>query len=387
MWTERCEESFQELKRRLTTAPVLTLPQGTEGFAIYCDASKSGLGAVLMQHGKVVAYASRQLKDYETRYPTHDLELAAVVFALKIWRHYLYGLHCDIYTDHKTLKYLFTQKQLNVRQGKWLETLADFNFDIHYHPGKANKVADALSRKSYGMLGSLELLPIELAEDIIKMELELVHGRLARLDMQPTILEDIRRAQANDSSLQRVISTIDKEKKGEFVVSPEGAITFQGRICVPDVPEIKEQLLKEAHQVPYSVHPGNTKMYRDLKMRFWWPGMKNDVVNFVSRCLTCQQVKAEHQHPAGLLQPMEIPEWKWDQVTMDFVSGLPRTKNNHDSIWVIVDRLTKSAHFIPILTTYSMDRLAELYTQNIVRLHGVPSSIISDRDSRFTSKF
>ena len=289
--------------------------------------------------------------------------------------------------DRKTLKYLFTQKQLNVRQGKWLESLVDFNFDIHYYLGKANKVAVALSRKSYGMLGSFKLLSKELAKDIIKMELDLIHGRLARLDMQPTILEDIKRAQANDSSLQQVISTIDKEKKGEFVVSPEGAITFQGRICVPDVPEIKEQLLKEAHQVPYSVHPGNTKMYRDLKMRFWWPGMKNDVVNFVSRCLTCQQVKAEHQRPAGLLQPMEIPEWKWDQVTMDFVSGLPRTKNNHDSIWVIVDRLTKSAHFIPVLTTYSMDRLAELYTQNIVRLHGIPSSIISDRDSRFTSKF
>ena len=110
VWTEQCEESFQELKRRLTIAPVLTLPQGIEGFTIYCDASKSGLGAVLMQHGKVVAYASRQLKDYETRYPTHDIELAAVVFALKIWRHYLYGLHYDIYTDHKNLKYLFTQK-------------------------------------------------------------------------------------------------------------------------------------------------------------------------------------------------------------------------------------------------------------------------------------
>ena len=156
---------------------------------------------------------------------------------------------------------------------------------------------------------------------------------------------------------------------------------------MPDVPEIKEQLLKEAHQVPYSVHPVNTKMYRDLKMRFWWPRMKNDVVNFVSRCLTCQQVKAEHQRPADLLQPMEIPEWKWDQVTMDFVSGLPRAKNNHDSIWVIVDRLTKSAHFIPVLTTYSMDRLAELYKQNMVILRGIPFLIISYRDIRFTSKF
>ena len=136
-----------------------------------------------MQHGKVVAYASRQLKDYETRYPTHDLELAAVVFALKIWRHYLYGLHFDIYTDYKTLKYLFTRKQLNVRQGKWLESLADFNFDIHYQPDKANKVADTLSKKSYGMLGSLKLFPKELAEDIIKMELELIYRRLAKLDV------------------------------------------------------------------------------------------------------------------------------------------------------------------------------------------------------------
>ena len=115
VWTERCEQSFQELKRRLTTAPVLTIPQGTEGFEIYCDASKEGLGAVLMQHGKVVAYVSCQLKEYEPRYPTHDIELAAVVFALKIWRHYLYGLHCKIFTDHKTLKYIFTQNNLNVR--------------------------------------------------------------------------------------------------------------------------------------------------------------------------------------------------------------------------------------------------------------------------------
>ena len=150
----------------LTTAPVLTIPQGTSGFAIYCDASKLGLGAVLMQHGKVIAYASRQLKDYEKRYPIHDLELAAVVFALKIWRHYLYGVHCDIYTDHKTLKYLFTQKELNVRQGRWLELLSDYDLDIHYHLGKANRVADALSRKSAGTLMAIQGLSKELQKEI-----------------------------------------------------------------------------------------------------------------------------------------------------------------------------------------------------------------------------
>ena len=150
---------------------------------------------------------------------------------------------------------------------------------------------------------------------------------------------------------------------------------------------MREQLLIEAHKTPYSVHPGTTKMYQDLKKGYWWPGMKKDVVRFVEKCLTYQQVKAEHQRPAGTLQPLEIPEWKWEQITMDFVSGLPKSPTNHDSIWVIVDRLTKTAHFIPILMTYSMDRLAELYVQHIVRLHGVPKSIVSDRDTRFTSKF
>jgi hypothetical protein len=148
-WTESCEKSFQELKRRLTTAPVLTLPDIQQDFVVYCDASRQGLGCVLMQDGKVVAYASRQLKPHEKNYPTHDLEFAAVVHALKIWRHYLIGNKCEIYTNHKSLKYIFTQPDLNLRQRRWLELVKDYNIEIHYHPGKANVVADALSRKSY----------------------------------------------------------------------------------------------------------------------------------------------------------------------------------------------------------------------------------------------
>jgi hypothetical protein len=149
-WTEGCERSFQELKRRLTTAPVLTLPDIHRDFVIYCDASRQGLGCVLMQDGKVVAYVSRQLKTHERNYPTHDLELAAVVHALKIWRHYLIGNKCEVYTDHKSLKYIFTQPDLNLRQRRWLELVKDYNLEIQYHPGKANVVADALSRKTYG---------------------------------------------------------------------------------------------------------------------------------------------------------------------------------------------------------------------------------------------
>ncbi|KAL4011334.1 hypothetical protein IC575_028391 [Cucumis melo] len=146
VWSPACERSFQELKQKLVTAPVLTVPDGSGNFVIYSDASKKGLGCVLMQQGKVVAYASRQLKIHEQNYPTHDLELAAVVFASKIWRHYLYGEKIQIYTDHKSLKYFFTQKELNMRQRRWLELVKDYDCEILYHPGKANVVVRRVGR-------------------------------------------------------------------------------------------------------------------------------------------------------------------------------------------------------------------------------------------------
>ena len=154
-WNDKCEESFQELKKILTTMPVLITPVSGEQYTIFCDASRVGLLCVLMQKGRVVAYASRQLKKHEENYPTHDLELAAVVFALKLWRHYLYGESLEVFFDHKSLKYIFTQRDLNARQRRWMETLDDFDFSLQYHPGKANVVADALSRKSRSILSGL----------------------------------------------------------------------------------------------------------------------------------------------------------------------------------------------------------------------------------------
>ncbi|GJU19527.1 reverse transcriptase [Tanacetum coccineum] len=190
VWNEEREKSFEELKRRLVSSPILTLPSGTGGYQIYSDASKKGLGCVLMQHGKVIAYASRQLKPYEENYPTHDLELAAVVFALKIWRHYLYGETCDIFTDHKSLKYIFTQKELNMRQRHWLELLKDYDANIQYHPGKANVVADTLSRKNSGTLACLKIQP-EIIRDLELMEVELVvrgfEGYIASLKIEPNL--------------------------------------------------------------------------------------------------------------------------------------------------------------------------------------------------------
>jgi hypothetical protein len=156
---------------------------------------------------------------------------------------------------------------------------------------------------------------------------------------------------------------------------------------VPDVADLRKLILSEAHDTAYSIHPGSTKMYYDLKERFWWYGMKRSVAEYVAICDTCQRVKAEHQRPAGLLQPLKIPEWKWEEITMDFIVGLPRTQKGYNSIWVVVDRLTKVAHFIPVNTTYSGARLAELYISRIICLHRVPKKIISDRGSQFTSQF
>ena len=204
---------------------------------------------------------------------------------------------------------------------------------------------------------------------------------------QSSIRMRIREAQAGDPHLQFISSQIASGQQTEFTRDDEGIVYFRGRLCVPQSHPVMEELLQEAHRSRFAIHPGGTRMYRDLRRSYWWNGMKKDIADFVARCLVCQQVKAEHQRPAGLLQRIPIPEWKWEHITMDFVVGLPRTRRGHDAIWVIVDRLTKSAHFLAIRKTDSLDRLAELYCREIIRLHGVLLSIISDRDPRFTSRF
>ena len=203
-WDEKCERSFQILKDKLTTAPVLTLPDPERKFEVYCDASGQGLGCVLMQDKKVVAYASRQLRKHEVNYPTHDLELTAVVFALKIWRHYLYGSRFEVFSDHKSLKYLFDQKELNMRQRRWMEFLKDYDFELSYHPGKANVVADALSRKSVH-LASMMIKELELVESFRDMNLAVeVKPKslyLGTLKITNDFLHQVREAQEQDEFL------------------------------------------------------------------------------------------------------------------------------------------------------------------------------------------
>ncbi|GKB65368.1 putative reverse transcriptase domain-containing protein [Tanacetum coccineum] len=302
VWGDKQEAAFQLLKQKLCSAPILALPEGSEDFIAYCDASKKGLGAVLMQREKVIAYASRQLKIHEKNYTTHDLELGAVVFALKIWRHYLYGTKCTVFTDHKSLQHILNQKELNMRQRRWLELLSDYDCEIRYHPGKANVVADALSRKERDQ----PLRVRALNEDVGGMLLE----------------------NAKDP---------EKVRKEKLEPRADGTLCFNGRSWLPCYGDLRTVIMHESHKSKYSINSGSDKMYQDMKKLYWWPNMKANIATYVSKCLTCAKVKAEHQRPSGLLVQPKIPEWKWDNITMDFVTKLPKSSQGYDTIWVIVD--------------------------------------------------
>lgn len=309
-WSEECEQSFLELKNRLTSAPILVLPDDSGEYVIYSDASRQGLGCVLMQHGKVIAYASRQLKPHEMNYPTHDLELAAVVFALKIWRHYLYRAKCQIFTDHKSLKYVFTQRDLNLRQRRWMELIKDYDCTIEYHPGRANNVvADALSRKSHVSLSHLKLVRVPLLYELRATGVTLSEGTdfngnfvlMASFHVRPVLVDKVREAQLQDSSLVDLKEAVQNGLRPNFFIRKDGTLMFGNRLCVPNDEALKLEIMDEAHSSAYAVHPGGTKMFRTPKEHYWWPNMKREIAAFVSKCLICQQVKAERQKPSGLL--------------------------------------------------------------------------------------
>jgi hypothetical protein len=275
-----------------------------------------------------------------------------------------------------------------MRQRRWLELIKDYELEIHYHPGKANVVADALSRKASCHCLTIKTSNITLCQEMENLNLEMIQqGTSNHLKLELVILERIIDAQKNDEGMKHVREKIRAGKANCFREDDQGVVWFNNRIVVPKNKEVRQQILDEAHFSRYSIHPGSTKMYQDLKHHYWWTKMKIEIARYVARCDTCKRVKAIHIKAAGPLQSLPIPTWKWEYISMDFIVGLPRIAKGYDSIWVIVDRLTKIAHFLPVKVKYPAIAYAELYIARILSLHGVPKTIVSDRGSQFVSKF
>jgi hypothetical protein len=259
-----------------------------------------------------------------------------------------------------------------------LEIIKDYNLQVHYHLGKANMVVDALSRKSH-------------CSSLIEEDFHLSHL------LHPVVLHNIT---AEGSLRSRIIELhkidvgvfhikrkMKEQETKHFRVDEKGILWFEDRLVVPKDRELRNQILSEAHSSKLSIHPGSSKMYQDLKPLYWWTKMKKEIAAYVARCDNCCRVKAIHMKSTGLLQPLSISGWKWEEISMDFISGIPHSEKGHDSIWVIIDRLTKSAHFIPVGIDYRPHQYAQIYVDQIVRLHGVPRTIISNRGPQFTAHF
>jgi hypothetical protein len=259
-WSPQCEEAFLSLKKLLTTAPVLAQPDIEKPFDVYCDASDTGIGGVLMQDGRAIAYASRQLQHHEEQYPTHDLELLAVVHMLNVWSHYRLGNLVYIYTDHKSLKYLFTQPDLNMRQRRWLELVNDYELEIHYHHGKANVVANALSRKH--RCNCITVQSHSPYCDHEEPSLRVIpHGRLNNIALIPIIKEDVIAAQRMDAGMGHLRQRLELGEAQCFRQDAEGVLWFKDHLVVPKDFELRCKIMDEAHCSRYSIHSGTNKMY------------------------------------------------------------------------------------------------------------------------------
>nr|GEV10928.1 putative reverse transcriptase domain-containing protein [Tanacetum cinerariifolium] len=306
------EAAFQLIKLKLCSAPILALPEGSKDFVVYCNASHKGLGVVLMQREK---------------------------------RHYLYGTKCTMFTDHKSLQHILNQKELNMRQRRWLELLSDYDCEIRYHLRKANVVVDALSRK--------ERKPLRVRALVMTIVLDLPRQILnAQTEAQKP--ENFK----NEDVGGMIWKDIPKEK---LEPRADGTLCLYGRSWLPCYGDLRTVIMHESHKLKYSIHSVSDKMYHDMKKLYWWT--------------------------LGLLVQPEIPQWKWDNITMDFVTKLPKSSQGYDIIWVVVDWLTKSTIFTPMRETDPVEKLARMYLKEVVTRHGIHISIIYDRDPRFASNF
>ncbi|MCH80266.1 transposon Tf2-1 polyprotein [Trifolium medium] len=363
-WGVEAQGAFEELKKRLTSAPVLNLPDFSKEFLIECDASGGGLGAILMQDGKPIAYYSKALGVRNLTKSAYEKELMAVVLAIQHWRPYLLGRKFVVSTDQKSLKQLLQQRIVTAEQQNWTAKLLGYDFEIVYKQGRLNKGADALSRIHEG-------------------------GEIKTMISQSKWIqeEQVKTENQQDGKIQRIIVDLQQDPESwpgyEYI---HGMLMYEGRLVISNKSLLIPTLLDEFHATPHGGHSGFYKTYRRLAANLYWVGMKSTIQEYVRNCDVCQRQKYMATSPGGLLQPLPIPNQIWEDISMDFITGLPKSKG-FEAILVVVDRLSKYSHFIPLKHPYTAKSIAEVFCKEIIRLHGIPLSIVSDRDPIFISNF
>jgi hypothetical protein len=363
-WTPAAAQAFQTLKMAMCTTPVLALPDFTKTFVLECDASGKGIGTVLMQAGRPLAFTSKQLSEKNLGKPIYEKEMLAILHAVELWRPYLLGQRFQIKTDHQSLKYFLEQRISSQEQQKWVTKLFGYDYEIIYKKGKDNVVADALSRK-YEDEGSLFSLSF-----IVPDWLQAVHQEWLQDPKSSHLIQQLQ----NKAQTPPGYSWLQDE------------LRYKGHLYLSKQSKLKSTVLSELHATPTAGHSGFTKTYDRVKRSFFWEGMKQDIRQFVAECEVCQRNKGETVKSPGTLQPLPIPPDIWKDISMDFITGLPKS-GNKSVIMVVVDRLSKYAHFCALHHPFTASTVAQIFMDQVFKLHGMPNSIVSDRDPTFTSNF
>ena len=360
-WTALAQDAFQTLKQKLISAPVLAVPDFTQPFVIETDASDMGVGAVLMQNQHPVAYLSKALGPRNQALSVYEKECLAILLAIEKWRTYIQHKPFVIKTDHRSLQHLTEQRLSNKLQHKAMMKMMDLQYTIQYKKGVNNAAADALSRCEH----SQEVQAIS--------------------ECIPAWIQNLKEGYDDDDHAKKLMTelTLAPNSQSDYVLQ-DGVIRFKGRVWVGNNRTAQHHILVAMHDSGLGGHSGTNATYARIKQLFAWPNMKQSVQDFVKQCQTCQQAKTERINKPGLLDPLPIPEQAWEMISMDFVEGLPNS-DNFNALLVVIDKLTKYGHFIPIKHPFTALQVAQLFMNNVYKLHGLPKTIISDRDRVFTS--
>ncbi|KAJ0575909.1 putative nucleotidyltransferase, Ribonuclease H [Helianthus annuus] len=361
-WTDQAAIAFKTLKSHMQNLVTLALPDFSQPFDLTTDASGYAIGAVLSQNNRPIAFFSKKLCPTMQAHSTYTKELYAITESVRKWRQYLLGRRFRIYTDHHSLKHILTQTIHTPEQQKWITKLLGYDFELHCKPGKENTVADALSRVQMPALMALS------------------HATALWLN-------EIKQYFTDNPIGVELIKAIETDPLAfPHHLYKDGLVYVSGKILVPPIGNVRERLLQEFHSSPVGGHAGTTATFKRLSTSFSWLGLKKDVIAFVKNCVICQAIKTPNHKPYGLLQPLPVPEHTWHDISMDFITNLPPSRGK-TVIWVIVDRLSKFAHFIALPAHYTAFSLATVFLKEVFKLHGLPKTIVSDRDPIFVSRF